>query len=71
MEAKRVITSENWMFDFGKYRGKTVSSVIDCNPGYIQWLTENDVLQFSDEISNAAILSEIAQSPPEDFYWSP
>ena len=46
METKRIITSENWMFDFGKYRGKTVSSVIDCNPGYIQWLTENDVLQF-------------------------
>ena len=37
-------------FSFGKYSGKrTLEYVIDHDIGYIDWLTENDVVYFDEE----------------------
>ena len=38
------------VFSFGKYRGKrTLEYVIEHDPRYIDWLTENEVVYFTEE----------------------
>ena len=31
----------DWVFNFGKYRGKTVEDVIKLAPSYIEWCIDN------------------------------
>ncbi len=31
----------NWVFNFGKHRGKTMGEVHDEHPSYLQWLLDN------------------------------
>ena len=38
------------VFSFGKYSGKrTLEYVIEHDPGYIDWITENEVVYFTEE----------------------
>lgn len=31
----------NEVFTFGKYRGKSISEVLEANPKYLEWAIEN------------------------------
>ncbi len=35
---------------FGKHRGWTIREIIEGEPQYANWLAENDVVDFSDEV---------------------
>ena len=35
---------------FGKYKGETVSWIIDNDPDYLGWLLENTETEFSDDV---------------------
>ena len=37
------------LFTFGKHKTEMVEDVIDDDPRYIEWLVENEVVQFDNE----------------------
>lgn len=51
-----VVFSQNAVFDFGKYFGKTIEEVLNINPQYIIWVSENKIrnIIFSNEILELA-----------------
>ena len=38
------------ILDFGKHKGKMIEDVIVDNPGYMEWMADNDVREFSEEV---------------------
>lgn len=44
----------DYVMTFGKYKGKTLLKILDENPSYIIWLTENDVVKVPDDLLTMA-----------------
>lgn len=44
------ITGKSYVFDFGKYKGLTLASVLRSDPGYILWMHENNVAEIPEDI---------------------
>ena len=44
----------DYVMPFGKYKGKTLVQILDENPSYIVWLSENDVVKVSDDLLTMA-----------------
>ena len=44
------ITLKLEVFDFGKHKGETLSSVLKRDPQYILWLYENEIVDFPESI---------------------
>ena len=36
---------KHYIFDFGKYRGRTLKEVRQCNPSYIRWCVDKGILE--------------------------
>jgi len=68
---KYTINSYEYVFTFGKYKGKTCDEVADKNPGYLVWLDENEVADINKEILEAAVIDDANNSPPEEYFWTP
>jgi len=60
------ITSDEYVLTFGKYKGETVRYVLNTNPGYIEWLDDEKILKFSDEIYQEA---QILEDESENWDW--
>ena len=71
MTILQTINDYDDIFTFGKYKGKTVDWVAEHNPGYIVWLHENKVAEIDEEILDAAIMDDINNNPPEEWFWEP
>lgn len=37
-------------FTFGKYKGQSLQYVIDTDPGYINWIEDNEVVGFTEDV---------------------
>jgi len=44
----------NHVMTFGKYKGKSIAEILDVNPSYIIWLSDNNVLNISDKVLGMA-----------------
>ena len=44
----------DYVMPFGKYKGKTLIQILDENPSYIIWLSENDVVEIPDDLLTMA-----------------
>ena len=44
----------DFVMPFGKYSGKKLVEILDENPSYIIWLSENDVVKVPDDILTMA-----------------
>lgn len=40
---------------FGKYKGKSLAWILEENPSYIVWLSENNVVKISDNLLTTAL----------------
>lgn len=47
---KPLIDSLEYVFTFGKYNGNKLSDVLIDDPKYIEWLLDNEVVEFTEEI---------------------
>jgi hypothetical protein len=63
------IKNYDHVFTFGKHKGKTVNEVAEEEPSYIVWLVEENVCEVDEEIYEAAIMDDMNNSPPEDYFW--
>lgn len=50
----QMITDRNAVLTFGKYRGETIQDILDNDPLYIVWLSDNTDLDFHWEILETA-----------------
>lgn len=71
MTLRQTITDLEDVMTFGKHKGKAVDWITDNEPSYILWLVDNEIIDCDDEIYEIAIVSDMNQSPPEDFFWEP
>jgi uncharacterized protein (DUF3820 family) len=44
----------NHIMTFGKYKGRLIAEILDVNPSYIIWLSDNNVLNISDKVLGMA-----------------
>lgn len=44
------IDNDSYKMTFGQYRGKSISEIIEINPGYITWLAETVGMDFDHKI---------------------
>jgi uncharacterized protein (DUF3820 family) len=44
----------NHVMTFGKHKGKSIAEILDVNPNYIIWLSDNNVLNISDKVLGMA-----------------
>lgn len=58
---KKRITPTKWVANnydcvmpFGKYKGYKIRYIVDNEPSYILWLSDNDIVKFSNKILNEA-----------------
>ena len=56
------------VFEFGKFKGKTVRYVIEHEPSYISWLDSKGIVKFSQEILDNAEDS-YADAYPDDHWY--
>lgn len=56
------ISDRNYVLRFGRYRGDTLQDVLDNDPFYIVWLSDNTDMDFSWDI-----LEEAQQGPRHTF----
>jgi hypothetical protein len=57
-------------FNFGKYRGRTLESVLNEDPQYIAWANQNvDFFVVSNEILSKANLLKTYQNAPRHSYY--
>lgn len=45
----RNCNNPKWKFDFGKYKGRTVSEIMEEDPDYLEWCEEEGIMYFSGE----------------------
>lgn len=59
--AGRIIYNDNdvEIFNFGKYKGKAVSEVLDKDPGYYGWMMQGDFPLYTKKILTSIKLSEL------------
>ena len=58
------------IFTFGKYRGKTVQSVLKENPGYYSWIQNADFPLYTKKVLTAIKLEDLITDKYEDhLYW--
>jgi hypothetical protein len=65
------LTEFSQKIDFGKYKGMTVEEVIDIDPGYILWMSDNKRAKISENILDAAQEAETSErfDAPYDGAW--
>lgn len=51
---RQIIASRDDELTFGKHKGKTVYWILEHEPSYILWLSDEKIVQFPDEILNNA-----------------
>jgi uncharacterized protein (DUF3820 family) len=44
----------NHVITFGKYKGKSITEILDVNHNYIIWLSDNNVLNIDDKVLGMA-----------------
>lgn len=47
---KQICNHKIDILEFGKHKGKSIRWVIEHEPSYIQWLNDNRIVKFSQEI---------------------
>ena len=52
------ITKKTYVLNFGKHKGHSIAFVIENDPGYILWLSEQEIVEFSDDILDEADLAD-------------
>lgn len=50
----KVIRDPEWKFDFGRWKGETISEVMFCDPQYIEWLMTSTDFDVHQDIFDAA-----------------
>ncbi len=71
MAVRQIVDDYAVVITFGKFKGKTFDWIAENEPSYIIWLSEEGIVKFSDEILDAAIMDDMNNTPPEDFFWQP
>jgi uncharacterized protein (DUF3820 family) len=69
MTTRMIVKDYDDVITFGKYRGKTIGDIADINPRYIIWLNEEKIVEFPEDILEAAIIDDANNSPPESYFW--
>jgi len=62
----RIVSKYDYVFTFGKYKGYKLEYVIDVEPSYIIWLSDENVLIFTPEIIETAT-ENYADSSSDDY----
>jgi len=62
------ITSYEQVLTFGKHKGKTVDWIAENYPDYIVWLHENEVCKIDDDILEAAIMDDMNNNLPQEWF---
>lgn len=39
------ISDRKWTIPFGKFKGRTIEWLMDCEPDYLQWCIERDMIE--------------------------
>lgn len=39
------ISDRKWTIPFGKFKGRTIEWLMDCEPDYLQWCVEQDMIE--------------------------
>lgn len=63
---RQIISSRDDELTFGKHKGRSVYWILEHEPGYILWLSDEKIVQFPDEILNDA--DEYSREE-DDFDW--
>ena len=71
MAIRQKVTWYEDIITFGKYKGKTVDWIAANDPSYIIWLNDEQVVDFPAEIVEAAIMDDMNNNPPEEWFWQP
>ena len=50
MSYQQDIDSYDDVLRFGKYRGRTMSEVLSEDPDYLNWLADEEIVDFSEEM---------------------
>ena len=69
--AKYSIPSYDYVFTFGKHKGKTCGEVAENDPSYLIWLHVENVADIDPEIYEGALIDDANNSPPEEWFWQP
>jgi hypothetical protein len=64
------VTDEDTVINFGKYNGKTFEFIIQENPSYIIWLSDEGIVEFEKDFLERAEIDDANSSPPEEYFWS-
>ena len=71
MTIRQKVTRYEDVITFGKYKGKTIEWIAENDPSYIVWLNDEQIVDFPDEIVDAAIMDDMNNNPPEEWFWQP
>ena len=71
MAIRQKVTWYEDIITFGKYKGKTIDWIAENDPSYIIWLNDEQVVDFPAEIVEAAIMDDMNNNPPEEWFWQP
>ena len=67
--AKAEIT-RNHVMSFGKHRNKSIETILDIDPGYIEWLVENGVMNIPDDIYQEAVENNFTGFEDDDAWFA-
>lgn len=69
---RQTINDKQFVMPFGKFKGKTIEFILDCEPWYISWLNEKTDLDFDhkilDEAENGPETGHLPEWDNGDFY---
>ena len=71
MTIRQIVKSYDDVITFGKHSGKTFDWIADNEPSYIIWLNDEGIVQFPEDILEAAMIDDANNSPPEEYFWQP
>lgn len=71
MAVRQIVKSYDDIITFGKFKGKTIDWIAKNDPSYIIWLNDEQVVDFPAEIIEAAIMDDMNNNPPEEWFWQP
>lgn len=58
------------VLQFGKHKGWTIGDCVECDPSYVIWLSEDEVMKIPDDILEEAQENwDADQMEQEDDFW--
>ena len=66
MKSRSDYITRNTVLQFGKHRGWTIGECVECDPSYVIWLSEDEVMKIPADILEEAQENDLADHEYED-----